>query len=43
MDGSTSLSTDADLGLSGKVTRNHSRAKGGIAKGNSSTLMALPY
>lgn len=43
MDGSTSLSTDADLGLSGKVTRNHFRARGGVAKGRSSTLMALPY
>ena len=38
-DGSAKQSTNADLGMSGKITQAHINSRGGVAKGNASTAV----
>ena len=43
MDGSTRKSSKDDIGAAGRMIKAHINSRGGQAKGNASTRMALPY
>ena len=43
MDGATQQSSKDDIGEAGRMIKAHINSRGGAAKGNASTRMALPY
>jgi hypothetical protein len=43
MDGGARQSSKGDIGEAGRMIKAHINSRGGAAKGNASTRMALPY